>query len=94
MEYYVSLEFLLTSLKSNRCLIHFTIADTNSKKIYGERNLAVFYWNSKLQINLALNGNVNYWYNHNEALSSNRWYRLEIEQVFKEGKVVKLKMKT
>ena len=91
-EYYVSFEFLFLSLTNNRALIHFSIGGDCCSR--GFRNPFVLLTSpTKLHLAAAVNGNGNHHIYHDDTYTTNKWYKLEIEQVLTGGKVTPKRLK-
>ena len=91
-EYYVSFEFLFLSLTYKGALIQFSIGGDCCSR--GFRNPFVELNSpTKLHLAAAVNKKGNHYINHDDTYTTNKWYKLEIEQVLTGGKVTPKRLK-
>ena len=95
-EFNISFDLLVSTFTQHkqewRSVIHFTIDGKGGK--YGQRTPGIFFFNWRLEIYSAVNGNPNYAYKHGTKLEVKKWMNLEISQTlidYKEGRQVKSK---
>ena len=95
-EFNISFDLLVSTFTQHkqewRSVIHFTIDGKGGK--YGYRTPGIFFFNWRLEIYSAVNGNPNYAYKHKTKLEVEKWMTLEISQTlidYKEGRQVKSK---